>query len=346
VTETTSTEEPTPAEGAPAKRRKGRPKRADAPVVPWLEVDRLLVHGEKVEGGEPGARRFPSFKELGTRYGVSQTRIWQYAHSHKCMERRKEAALRELVRYDQHVAARRADVRALAAEDIVAVVDEFIRGFKQAMDEGKIRFDSPADLDKMVRLRQLVTGGPDARTELTGTLTLEAIQQRHRLLRGQVESSPLELTGTAAPRTNGDEADGVVEDPERRAVPADAAPAADEAVAGSVGPGPAAPGPAEDHARRVLESGGPVTDEAVAGSVGPGPAAPGPAEDHARRVLESGGPVNGVAPEPAAPEGDRPLAHDDRPPWLAGMANDDDDDLVPGLANLGGELEFAGGEEA
>jgi hypothetical protein len=31
---------------APRRRRAGRPKRADAPVVPWDEVDRLLVFGE------------------------------------------------------------------------------------------------------------------------------------------------------------------------------------------------------------------------------------------------------------------------------------------------------------
>jgi hypothetical protein len=329
VTEQKSPSEvPTGADGTPAKRPKGRPKSADAPVVPWIEVDRILVHGERVEGADPTARRFPSFKEVAKRYGVSQTRIWQYAARHRCMDRRKEAEVRELVRYDQHVAARRADARALCAEEIVAVVDEFIRGFKQAMDEGKIRFDSPADLDKMVRLRQLVTGGPDARTELTGTLTLEAIQQRYRLLRGQVENTTPEFTGTAAPHTSGDEADdgltpqlahsaldaAAVQAPDRRAVPADAAPAADEG----------APGPAEDHARRVPEAGGPA-------------------------------PVNGVAAEPPAADDDRPVAHDDLPSWLAGMddddqppelADDDDDDLVPGLANLGGELELAGGEEA
>jgi hypothetical protein len=189
---------PAAASQAVAKAKAKRPKRADTPVVPWPEVDRLLVHGEKVklEGTEGHARRYPSFAELGERYGVSRTRIWQYASQHNCMERRKESAARELIRYDRIITERRAAARALGTQDVVEVVDDYIRGFKQAVSDGKVRMDSPGDLDRLVRLKELVTGGADSRSELQGGLTLEAIQARHRKLRGQVERMTAELAGT------------------------------------------------------------------------------------------------------------------------------------------------------
>ncbi|MBI5545158.1 MAG: AT hook motif domain protein, partial [Deltaproteobacteria bacterium] len=90
------------------KRPRGRPKRADAPIVPWDEVDRLLVFGEKVTDPETGfeSASFPSFGELAKRYGVSKSRIGQYATSAKCLERRKEATLKTQARYEQKVIER------------------------------------------------------------------------------------------------------------------------------------------------------------------------------------------------------------------------------------------------
>ena len=182
----------------PSKRPRGRPRRADAPIIPWDEVDRLLVHGEKVkdEGSGHETRRFPSLEEIGKRYGVSKNRIWQYASKHKCLERRKESEAREQIRYDRIVTARRAEARALGTEDVVEVVDDYIRGFKQAVTDGKVRMDSAADLDRLVRLKELMLGNADSRQEIQGGLTLDAIQERHRKLRAQVDGLTPELAGT------------------------------------------------------------------------------------------------------------------------------------------------------
>jgi hypothetical protein len=187
-------ESPVPA----SKRPRGRPRRADAPIIPWDEVDRLLVHGEKVKDETSGheTRRFPSLEEVGKRYGVSKNRIWQYASKHKCLERRKESEVREQTRYDRIVNARRAEARALGTEDVVEVVDDYIRGFKQAVTEGKVRMDSPADLDRLVRLKELMLGNADSRQEIQGGLTLDAIQERHRQLRAQVDGLTPEIAGT------------------------------------------------------------------------------------------------------------------------------------------------------
>ena len=186
-----------PVHNEKPNRPRGRPKKVDAPVIDWTEVDRLLVHGEAVSDPESGRKStsFPSLSELGKRYGVSKNRIWQYASKHKCLERRKESEARVQIRYDRIVTARRAEARALATSDVVRVVDAYITGFEKALDEGLVRFDSPADLDRMVRLKELLLGNADSRQELQGGLSLAAVQERHQRLRQQVDGLTPEVSG-------------------------------------------------------------------------------------------------------------------------------------------------------
>ena len=185
---------PTPAKSG---RVRGRPRRADAPVVPWPEVDRLLVFGERVKDEATGreAFSFPSYNELAARYGVSKSRIGQYATHAKCLRRREDSQLREQARYEQKVVERRAEARALGTDDVVRIIDGYIDGFRKAVDEGKVRFDSPADLDRLVRLKELMLGNADSRQEIQGGLTLESIQARHQRLRAQIDGLTPELSG-------------------------------------------------------------------------------------------------------------------------------------------------------
>jgi len=187
------------------RRPRGRPKKADAPIVPWDEVDRLLVFGEVVKDAETGREtvKFPSLQDLGGRYGVSRNRVWQYASKHRCYARREEARLKTQARFEEKVVEKVAEARALATADVVAVVDDYIRGFRRAVDDGKVRFDSPADLDRLVRLKELLAGNVDSRQELRGALTLEAVQQRHQRLRAQIDALTPELSGEV-PRAGGD----------------------------------------------------------------------------------------------------------------------------------------------
>lgn len=185
------------SEDTKPRRPRGRPKKADAPIVPWDEVDRLLVFGEVVKDPESGHEtvKFPSLQDLGARYGVSRNRVWQYASRHRCYQRREEARLKAQARFEEKVVEKVAEARALATADVVAVVDDYIRGFRRAVDEGKVRFDSPADLDRLVRLKELLAGNVDSRQELRGGLTLEAVQQRHQRLRAQIDALTPELSG-------------------------------------------------------------------------------------------------------------------------------------------------------
>jgi len=195
--------EPTESPPKP-KRRPGRPKRADAPIIDWDEVDRLLVFGERCVDSTTGqeAIKFPSLRELGQRLGVSAHRVWQYSNKARCYKRRAEAHLKTQARFEDKVIEKVASARALATGDLVRVTDTFISAFERELSEGRVRADSPADFDRLSRLRELLLGRSDTRSELHGELSLSAIQERHRKLRGQVEGMTPALTGTgdATPR--------------------------------------------------------------------------------------------------------------------------------------------------
>jgi hypothetical protein len=194
--------------GSQPRRRPGRPRRADAPVIPWEAVDRALVFGEATQDPETGVEvvRFPSLAVLAQRHGVSRTLLWKYASKARCFERRKEARAKTLARTDAKVIEKLSTSRAAATSDVAAIVDTFISGFRKALDEGKVRVDSAADLDRLVRLRELINGNADSRNEITGGLTLEALQSRHRQLRGQVDAMTPELAGTTSQVASEDDA--------------------------------------------------------------------------------------------------------------------------------------------
>ena len=202
---------PDAAEGATKPRRRpGRPKRADAPKVPWPTIDAALVHGERQVDPKTGDEvlRYPSLAVLAERYGISRTLVWKYSQRARVYERRKEARAMVLARTDAKVIEKVSNSRAAATSDVAAIVDTFISGFRKALDEGRVRVDSASDLDRLVRLRELINGNADSRGELRGQLTLEAIQLRHRRLRGQLEGVTPELTGTQAQDAGDDQAAG------------------------------------------------------------------------------------------------------------------------------------------
>lgn len=185
----------------PPGRRGGRPRKGDAPRVPYEELDRLLVFGEVVpcEGGAGTAIHYPSYRELARRYGVAHSLIAQYARRHDCLRRRAEAQARVAARADQKLIELRARSIAMSKEDALRIVDSYLAGFETALAEGRVRFDNPSDFNTMVRLKTFLEGEADSRQELHATLTLEDIQARHqRMLRAAAASAA--ERGTSAPR--------------------------------------------------------------------------------------------------------------------------------------------------
>jgi len=194
-------------------RRTGRPRNADRPVIPWEEVDRLLVFGETVRDEATGHEtvRYPSYRELGRRYGISGSLIGRYATQHRCLERREENAARERMRFEQKVVEKRAEARAMSTAEAVAIVDEYMQSFRQALDEGRVRSDSATDFNTMARLKAFLEGKADSRQEVHGMITLEDMQARHRALRAQLEALDPAVTGEVPPRER-DRARGLLKD--------------------------------------------------------------------------------------------------------------------------------------
>jgi hypothetical protein len=182
-------------------RKKGRPRRADAPKIPWVTVDKSLVFGEREVDPKTGNERvrYPSLAELAERFGVSRTLMWKYAHKHRVYERRAEVRLKTEARFEDKVIEKLATSRATATVNVIGVVDQFLLRFEQELREGRVKTDSAADFDRLARLRELMNGSSDARIELQGGLTLEAIQARHRALRGQVAQITPQIAGTVEP---------------------------------------------------------------------------------------------------------------------------------------------------
>ncbi|HEU4535352.1 MAG TPA: hypothetical protein VFS00_14590, partial [Polyangiaceae bacterium] len=155
--------------------------------MPWDEVDRLLVFGESAlcADGVSQTIRYPSYRELGERYGCTNSLISDYSTKHNCLRRRAENEARTKAKADQKLVELRATALALSKDDEVRIIDTYLAGFEKALAEGRVRFDNPSDFNLMLRLKEFVLGGADSRQEVTATLSLESLQARHRqMLRG------------------------------------------------------------------------------------------------------------------------------------------------------------------
>ena len=170
---------------APTRNKGGRPRNGDRQVIPWPEIDRLLVFGEMVRDEETDREdlRYPSQRELGRRYGVSGALIGRYSKEHQCMKRREENQGREQARFEQKVVEKLAEARAISTAEAIEIVDGYMRAFREALDEGRVRVDNASDFNTMMRLKAFLEGKADSRQEVQG-ITLEQMQARHRALRG------------------------------------------------------------------------------------------------------------------------------------------------------------------
>ncbi len=210
---------PPPAE--PRVRRKpGRPRKAEAPLISYEELDRLLVFGE-VKQLEDGSSTtvYPTHRVLSERYGVVPSVIASYAKSHNCSRRRDEAMARISARADDKLIEARASALAVSKDDTVRMIDGYLLNYEKALLEGRVRFDNPTDFNTMVRLKEYVLGGPDSRQELHAALSLESLQQRHaRMLRELNEATP-ELSGAVDVRPVEIEQGGSAQFPAGRSIP-------------------------------------------------------------------------------------------------------------------------------
>lgn len=185
------------------KNRGGRPRRADPPRFPHNELDRLLVFGEVVDQGDgrPPDTVFPSYRELGSRFGIAHSVVADFSRRHDCLRRRQRAQHAIHAKAESKLVEARASALAIGREDALRIVDKFLRGFEASLDDGRVRTDSASDLNTILRLREFLVGGPDSRKELAGcSITLEMLQERYAAsLRRHADSTPA-LAGIVPPR--------------------------------------------------------------------------------------------------------------------------------------------------
>lgn len=95
------------------RRKPGRPRKAEAPLISYEELDRLLVFGE-VQLLEDGTSTtvYPTYRALAERFGVAPSVIASYAKSRNCLKRREQTATRVAVRTEEKLI----DLRAEALE--------------------------------------------------------------------------------------------------------------------------------------------------------------------------------------------------------------------------------------
>ncbi|GAB4214807.1 MAG: hypothetical protein OHK0013_39790 [Sandaracinaceae bacterium] len=184
-----------PASETPAKeprRKPGRPRKAEAPLISYEELDRLLVFGE-VQVLEDGTHTtvYPTYRALAERFGVAPSVIASYAKSRNCLKRREQTATRVAVRTEEKLIDLRAEALAVGEDRLVQMIDEFLLNFEKALKEGRVRADNPTDVNTLVRLKQFVLGGADSRQEVRNILSLEALQERYaRTMRELRDATP------------------------------------------------------------------------------------------------------------------------------------------------------------
>jgi len=199
----------------------GRPRKNEV-RIPEEEVDRLLVQGEAKTHPSTGASTiyFPSYREIADRFGVANSSIAQFAAKHNCLARRTELQRKTRVKAEEKLATKRADAIVMSSDETIGIVDAYIRQFYQALDEGKVRCDNPADLNTMVRLKQLLLGDADSRQELQQNISLEVLAARHQeMLRVSVSSSAergVPVHGNLPTMTREDLEEGDSEEPSTR----------------------------------------------------------------------------------------------------------------------------------
>ena len=191
-------EEPADSEDTTAteKRRPGRPRHQDAPLIPFDELDRLLVFGEvQLLGDGKTTTIYPAYRALADKYGVAPSVIAEYARSHNTMKRRKLAAMRIEARTDEKLVELRSDAMAVGEARLLAMIDDFLLKFEEALKEGRVRTDSAADVNTFVRLKQFIQGGADSRQEVRSILSLEALQERYARARRESEGATPAMAG-------------------------------------------------------------------------------------------------------------------------------------------------------
>ena len=178
----------------------GRPRKNTKAPVPWDTIDKFLVHGEKIQEGKSTRTHFPSYREIGERFGVSHSSVARYSQRHNCLQRRQQTAKEVLRISDKKLAQFRADELTLKRDDMIRMLEKYLVQFEEALSEGRVRCDNPTDFNTMVRLREFLLGNAEADTGAVAGITLEQIEERYMAMQKMWDESTPAMRGEVVPR--------------------------------------------------------------------------------------------------------------------------------------------------
>lgn len=150
--------------------------------VPVAEIDRVLVHGLPTVDPDTGSLtvRFPQQPEIADMFNTTPAVVGKIWRDGDCKRRRENALDSYRAQIDRIMVDYRIECAQEARDQVIGIIDEFVQRFGEAVRMRRVRFDGPADFDRLVRLRELLVGAPDTRAEIQGHVTLEALQDRHK----------------------------------------------------------------------------------------------------------------------------------------------------------------------
>jgi len=204
---------PVPAPGVPGRRRIGAPPRYSVE-----ELDKLLVfgHPRPMPDGTVSVY-YPTRQEIADQLRIAASTVATHWKKHDCARRRAEARARIMARVEAQLVEETVETIAMSRERTIAVIDKYIARYEAAVEDGVARTDLASDFDRMVRLKELLTGNAESRAEVQQTLSLELAQRQHAQVLHELEqASPAELgmiiDTTAVERLEAGTMDGLVED--------------------------------------------------------------------------------------------------------------------------------------
>jgi hypothetical protein len=162
------------------------------PNIQWPLAEKLYVEGELVGEAEHTRRVYPSLKDIAQRVGTSKSnlnqRSWRYNWSDKRRSFQAENAIVPAFTQGNKLPAVDFVPRKLAKRDPESVLRAYIDLFAEAVEKRTVRYDTIADLDKAIRLLAFVRGQAESTKHVHVSVSLEAMQARHRELRQLVAS--------------------------------------------------------------------------------------------------------------------------------------------------------------
>lgn len=183
--------EPEPATKPAKQYPKGKNGRANLSIN-WPLAEKLYVEGELVGEAEHTKRVYPRIADIARRAGTSLSNLnqhsWRYNWTEKRLTFQRDNAIVPAYAVGGQALADAAIPRRLARRDPEGILVAYIELFAEAVEKRSVRFDTIADLDKAIRLLAFVRGQADSTKHVHVSVTLEAMQKRHRELRAHVQN--------------------------------------------------------------------------------------------------------------------------------------------------------------